>query len=63
MLAVSKQIIYSSLIDFTHDVSIEMSPEVPVAGEMFSLICTVRSDLPATPSWRGPSGNVSEMTM
>ena len=62
-LAVSKQIIYSFLIDFTHDVSIEMSPEVPVAGERFSLICRVRSDLPATLSWRGPSGKASEMTV
>ena len=40
-----------------------MSPKVPVAGERFSLICRVRSDLPATLSWRGPSGNASEMTV
>ena len=36
-----------------------MSPEVPVAGQRFSLICHVRSDLPATPSWRRPSGSVT----
>ena len=50
-----------SPIEFTHDVCIEMSPEVPVAGQRFSFICRVRSNLPATPYWRGPSGNISEM--
>ena len=52
-----------SPIEFTHDVCIEMSPEVPVAGQRFNLICRVRSNLPATPYWRGPSGNISEMTV
>ena len=40
-----------------------MRPEVPVAGERFTLICRVQSDLPATLSWRGPSGNISDMTV
>ena len=40
-----------------------MRPEVPVAGERFTLICRVQSDLPATLSWRGPSGNISDVTV
>ena len=40
-----------------------MWPVDPVAGERFTLFCTVQSDFPATLSWRGPSGNISDMTV
>ena len=54
------------MTELTHDVTIEMSPEVPVAGGRLILTCRVTADLSTTLSWReynNSRGYVSEVTV
>ena len=49
--------------DLRHRVEVTSSSESPMSGDVFTLLCTVHSDLPATVTWLGPMQTTTDQTV